>query len=139
MSEPSANHVVSDLVEPDIVRSVIVGDLDGPGIHRLFADTQRLVGGSRCYVSISDITKMGTTTAEARRIAKDTPKLQPGLRGVMMYGGGFAQRMISKLVMKAMNVVSSNPIHYDFFADEQSAIAAARKLLRELGQERAHG
>jgi hypothetical protein len=121
----------TESLAPDLVYTEIFGDIDAESLQAMMIESRRLTEGTDFYGSVVDISKLGNITAEARRYAKGIPDEYPEMRVVVLFGGSFAQRILTKLVIKAMNFAARRPIKFEFADSKDVALEQVNALLAE--------
>jgi hypothetical protein len=125
----------TEKLAPDLLQTTIRGDLDVQMLEQIMVQSEDLMRGEPGYISLVDISELGTVTAEARVLAKSALQRMPGFRASITIGGGFAQRMISKLLYTAMNLISKQQLLVEFCADHTAAMALVDKMRARLREE----
>ena len=124
MTTPIESTFTTVKLAPDLMRTAIRGDLTKELLDAMVEYSKEIMERTTpYYIAIVDISELGNVTAEARVAAKDVPKHMPNLRGTVMVGGGFMQRMITKLLNIAMNLVSKQQIMLDYVTNDEEAMA----------------
>lgn len=139
MTSPLESSFTSEKLAPDLMRTRIRGDLTADLLEQMVQSSNEMLEVGRPHIAIVDITELGTVTPEARVAAKSVPKLMPDLRGTIMVGGGFMQRMITKLLNIAMNLVSKQQIMLEYVGNDEEALAIADAWRQKLREEANHG
>ncbi|HVK65007.1 MAG TPA: hypothetical protein VM694_11050 [Polyangium sp.] len=90
---------------PDLFFSRTQGDVSGADLARMFDVVEEIAArtGRRLFW-MADISRVGKLSEEVGKlaIARD---LKPILRGSLIYGGSFHQRLLATMVTKALHVL----------------------------------
>lgn len=118
---------VGVIEEPDLIHLSYIGDVKLDNIRDVLEEMAahcNLDGGVRLLINIE---KMGSLEPAARKhIANETR-----LRSVALYGGGFAQRVVANLMIRAVEMVNRDSVPTRLFSGETEA----RTWLRAPGAE----
>jgi hypothetical protein len=139
MTTPIESSFTSEKLAPDLMRTRIRGDLTADLLEAMVEYSHEVLEVGRPHIAIVDISELGTVTPEARVAAKNVPKRMPDLRGTIMVGGGFMQRMITKLLNIAMNLVSRRQIMLEYVGSDAEALAIADAWRQKLREEQTDG
>jgi hypothetical protein len=110
---------------PDVLRWILVGDLQVADVERLFAEQLVFCEGKSSIYIIIDMTRLGNVSSEARRAAARAPAVNGQLmpvKAVGIVGGSFQLRMLGKMINTAsalLHRMNATPI--DFFDTTQQA------------------
>lgn len=109
-----------EFVAPDMVRVWYYGRLEGPELATLFDWMDDQVGSlAHCLVE-ADMSGVKTASPNARRLAADRLAQLPKL-SVAVVSSNFAQRMIAKLVLTAMELLRRGQTRTAFFKNSEDA------------------
>ena len=107
-------------VEPCLIEVKFFGILEGPELHGLFDWMAEAVKGLPYFVIEADMSAIQGATPEARKIAADRLRNMPDF-AIALVGGSFAQRIIAKLVLTAVEMLSRGKTKSGFFRDQESS------------------
>lgn len=119
---------------PDLGHVIYDGQVDGPMVASLNAQSRRILLGRPRLFMLVDVTKLTKITSEGRKLAAQGSQ-DLNLRGVAIVGASASIRIIAGLVGRAVELLSgstNNPTR--FFETEREArtwIAARREEVRE--------
>jgi hypothetical protein len=123
---------------PDLLVSMLVGDVSAADTARLAAEARRHASGRSFVLALFDIGRLGTPTHEARRVALDGFRNVP-TRGMAFHSGAIRNRVLPSLVTTALNLFSSStrnpqcPVR--FFGSEAEARAWLTQRRDEMRRE----
>lgn len=119
-----------ELVEPRMVRITLRGKVEGDALGTLIDEFEPAVRGERFWAIEADMREVTEATPEARRIGADRlARLPPFSMAVVTTG--FAQRMIAKLVLTAVQMFKPGHLDTKTFGDSDSAKDWLRQRLAE--------
>lgn len=101
----------------------LIGDLDGPAAHGLFAAIRTFAENQRAVLLLVDTAEIGAVDPVARKVGLEESRRVP-LRGIALYNVSFGFRVVATLVHNAAVLLHGerdNPVR--FFADEDEARA----------------
>lgn len=115
-----------ELVEPRYIKVRFRGDIDADAMTEVMDAIAESVANEPYFLLEADVAEVHAVSADARRIAADRLRQMPD-RAIAAVGGGFAQRLLSKLVLTAVSMLSPNPRNVtEFFQDHEKARAWLR-------------
>lgn len=121
-------------VEPCLVEVKFFGMLEGPELAGLFDWMEGAVRGLPYFVIEADMSAIQGATPEARKLAADRLRNMPDF-AIALVGGSFSQRIIAKLVLTAIEMLSRGKTKAGFFKDTE----ASRVWLWSVVDEKAPG
>ncbi|MDI1428248.1 hypothetical protein [Polyangium sorediatum] len=90
---------------PDLFVSRVQGDVSGVDVARMFELVEELATRTgRQLFWMADISRLGKLREEVGKLSLER-NLKPLLRGVVVYGGSFHQRLLATMVTKALHVL----------------------------------
>lgn len=128
-----------ELLEPQLLHSSFSGTIDAATLDAFLTKMATMVHVD-AFVSIADVSALDTFSKDGRAMAKSVPARIPAMRGMVVYGGGFAQRVVSKLLMTAIRIASDVDILFETAASRDEALILGRTMLTQIneGQVDAH-
>ncbi|MCA9708312.1 MAG: STAS/SEC14 domain-containing protein [Myxococcales bacterium] len=114
-----------DFVEPNIVSVTLQGKIDEAQITALVDGFEPLIKDTKVWGFQADMRDIAGATPEARRIAAQRLSGLPKML-VAVVTVGFAQRIIAKLVLTAIQLLKPGHVSVKYFND----MATARDWLR---------
>ncbi len=113
--------------EPDLFVARFHGDLDAAQMLDLLQALREHFVGLKYFLILIDHTHIGAISPEARRAVREKTKGELPF-AMALIGASFTTRVIADLVIRTLNLVRREPVHYRVFKDE----ASARAWLREM-------
>jgi hypothetical protein len=95
--ERISKHILR-LEPPDVFHTTFIGDISATDMVQYYAAITRFAEGKRWVLGMIDMTLVGTSTHEARQAGSHSPRI---IRGSVMYGASFKQRMGTSLLYRA--------------------------------------
>ncbi|MDC0739966.1 hypothetical protein [Polyangium mundeleinium] len=90
---------------PDLFFSRTQGDVSGADLARMFDLVEEFAArAGRRLFWMADISRVGKLSEEVGKLAL-ARDLKPFLRGALIYGGSFHQRLLATMVTKALHVL----------------------------------
>jgi hypothetical protein len=114
---------------PDVVVLVMDGDESVADAEGMLVAMRAFARGRERVFVLSNITRLGTISAEARRISADANSIE-NVRAVAAFGGGFTQRVMAKLVLTAFEVLGRGSAAPTRFFDSEAHARAWFDQLR---------
>lgn len=109
-------------VEPCLVEVKFFGVLEGPELDTLFDWMEAKVAGLPYFLIEADMSAISGAKPEARKLAADRLRSMPDF-AIALVGGSFAQRIIAKLVLTAIEMLSKGKTKAGFFKDREASRA----------------
>jgi hypothetical protein len=111
---------------PDTLVFCVNGDVREGDVEAYLREMERFAQGKSYIFTMSDVTRMGSMSPEARKVAaRPYPK---EVRGMAVYGASFGQRVFIMLLSKAFSVLSKAPsTPLGMFETEEEARAWIRE------------
>lgn len=124
----SSYEVLSD----DLYRLVFVGDINGPQMRAIMTKTRAFAQGKSYVLAAVDQTNFVSVDAEARKVVAEEAKYVP-TRGLIFYGVTFKTKIVTQLILGAIQLVNATDMPAYFAKDESDGnawIEARRKVLQ---------
>ncbi|MEX1368450.1 MAG: STAS/SEC14 domain-containing protein [Nannocystaceae bacterium] len=123
-----------EVVEPAFVSVRFHGSLDVDEALAVFDAIDEAVAGESYCLMEAFMTHIEGASPEARRVSAERLKTIPHM-AMAVVGGSFAQRMLAKLVLTAVNMIGSHELVAKFFKDSESARAWLREFRAKLAED----
>jgi hypothetical protein len=117
-------------VDPCLCRVKFLGVLEGPELEDLFDWMAMKVEGLPYFLIEADMSAISGATPEARKLAADRLRSMPDF-AISLVGGTFSQRIIAKLVLTAVEMLTRGKTKAGFFKDEESSRAWLYSVIDE--------
>jgi hypothetical protein len=114
---------------PDVLVLVMEGDESAADAEGMLVAMRAFAKGRDRVFVLSNITRLGTISAEARRISADANNIE-NVRAVAAFGGSFAQRVMAKLVLTAFEILGQGSAAPTRFFDTEAHARAWFDQLR---------
>jgi hypothetical protein len=111
-----------ELIEPDVLLYRIRGTLDAPEMRAMIAQQIAWLGGLGYVLSVVDTTELDHVTASALRAVRES-RSGPLPRAVALFGASFTARVAADLLFRALGMLSSRFVRFQFFDDEAQCFA----------------
>jgi hypothetical protein len=85
---------------PDVFFVGPEGDVSGPEMTLIIEALERFAAGRERVFYVTDVTRLGTLSPEARKVAARSPS-RVRLASVVVYGANFHQRVMTTLLIKS--------------------------------------
>ena len=92
---------------PDVVRIDAVGDISGDAMDRLIADITRLTAEQDRFLVLTDISRIGKISPEARKRASEQVETLR-ICGGAAFGATFPQRVIVTLLARVLSLFGNH-------------------------------
>lgn len=120
---------------PDVCHITIEGDVSTADTLAMFAEFNQFLQMSRWLLLIVDMTRAGTLSVEARRVAME---MSPRVQGTAIVGASGRLAVVLSLLNKAFNLLRHRRAHMQrigFFDSETQARAWVAERRRVLASE----
>lgn len=114
-----------------VCKIVFHGDLEGDEMLAVVQKMRELFERAPFVFVIAEFTNVGSISASSRKVAGEQLAMVP-MRGVAVHGANFQTRIICKLVLGAIALVSKNPTPTVFVDTEGEAFAWVQEQLKTL-------
>lgn len=109
-----------EFIEPCLVSIRIHGKFDEQRASEVLDKIESKVAGKPYFLLEAFMTHIDGATPEARRISAERLNKLPE-RAIAIVGGGFAQRLIAKLIITATSFLGKGDNIGSYFSDSESA------------------
>lgn len=120
-----------EVVGPAFVSVRFHGPLEVDEAIAVFDAIDEAVADKSYCLMEAFMTHIEGASPEARRVSAERLKMIPNM-AMAVVGGSFAQRMLAKLVLTAVNMLGSHAVAAKFFSDSESARAWLREFPAKL-------
>lgn len=117
---------------PDVLRVVVRGDVAVSDVRDIVIAMDRTAAGLRSPLALVDVTEMGDVPPGVRAFAARNPPRLP-MHGVAIHGASFQTRVLTKLILSAIKLLSPSLVHPFVFvrteAEARAWLEARRRSL----------